>query len=287
MSIEILPLAEADIPGAVDCLQRAFADDPYFRWAFDDPSKVRAETSPKRHAHVSSDSEIPSPTEGPMNANAAWKNKHRETKPQPPQFNVQRNAASLGAHFKFGLSCGYPIYIAKVSRAAPEYKTDREIKLAPGSIVGICWWSTPEEQPAQETWGHWAQGWLLSFRQLMYNIRFAGRGGLNVRRYWVWKEQQKLAQTDLWVDPRGYYFCNMLGVSSQVRGMGVGKRLMDIVMQKADEEGISCYLESSKGFPNIAIYQKMGFELFQEIKCADGEDVCKVRCSLYRTSFGD
>lgn len=42
MSIEITPLAQADIPGAVECVQQAFADDPYFRWAFDDPSKVWA-----------------------------------------------------------------------------------------------------------------------------------------------------------------------------------------------------------------------------------------------------
>ncbi|KAJ5724716.1 Acyl-CoA N-acyltransferase [Penicillium malachiteum] len=236
MSIEILPLAEADIPGAVDCLQRAFSDDPYFRWAFDDPSK----------------------------------------------FNVERNAASLSAHFKFGLSCGYPIYIAKVSRATGDYKPnpDREIKLAPGSVVGICWWSLPEQPPIRQTWSVWANSWLLSFRQLMYNIRFAGRGGLNVRRYWIWKERQQEAQDYLWVDPRGYYFCNMLGVSSQVRGMGVGKRLMDVVMQRADEEGIPCYLESSKGFPNVAIYEKMGFELNREIRCVDGEDICKLYCMI-------
>lgn len=41
MSIEIVPLSRADIPGAVECVQKAFADDPYFRWAFDDPAKVR------------------------------------------------------------------------------------------------------------------------------------------------------------------------------------------------------------------------------------------------------
>lgn len=40
MSIEIVPLTQADIPGAVDCVQKAFADDPYFRWVFDVPSKV-------------------------------------------------------------------------------------------------------------------------------------------------------------------------------------------------------------------------------------------------------
>jgi hypothetical protein len=40
MAIDILPLTKADIPGAVICIQKAFADDPYFRWVFDDPSKV-------------------------------------------------------------------------------------------------------------------------------------------------------------------------------------------------------------------------------------------------------
>ncbi|KAJ5287834.1 Acyl-CoA N-acyltransferase [Penicillium angulare] len=234
MSIEVIPLAEADIPSAVDCLQKAFADDPYFCWAFDDPSK----------------------------------------------FNVQRNAASLGAHFRFGLGCGYPIYVAKVTRAASERKTERPITLPPGSVVGICWWSSPEVHPVHQTWSVWAQEWLLSFRQLMYNIRFAGRGGLNVRRYWIWKSMQTEAQKMQWTNPHGYYFCNMLGVSPQAQGMGVGKRLMDVVIQKADEEVIPCYLESSKGAPNIAIYERMGFELTGEIKCADGEDICKLYCMI-------
>lgn len=47
MPIEIVPMAEADIPGAVECVQRAFADDPYFRWAFNDRSKVRDTISPR------------------------------------------------------------------------------------------------------------------------------------------------------------------------------------------------------------------------------------------------
>lgn len=51
MSIEVAPLARADIPGAVECVQKAFADDPYFRWAFDDPSKVRY-TIRKRHSQA-------------------------------------------------------------------------------------------------------------------------------------------------------------------------------------------------------------------------------------------
>jgi hypothetical protein len=30
-----------------------------------------------------------------------------------------------------------------------------------------------------------------------------------------------------------------------------------------------CYLESSKGYPNVGIYEKMGFELVKEIECVD------------------
>ncbi|KAJ5994357.1 Acyl-CoA N-acyltransferase [Penicillium sp. IBT 35674x] len=229
MSIEIVPLAEADIAGVVDCVQSTFADDPYFRWAFD-----------------------------------------------PAKFKAERNAASIAAHLQFSLNCGYPVFVAKVGRAASDLKTDHEIRLAPGTVVGFSWWTPPEAPSLSQPWSVWAQEWLLSFRQLMFNIRFAGRGGLDVRRYWLWKKMQKNALNDLWTDPRGYYYCSLLGVSSQVRGMGVGKRLMETILQKADEEGISCYLESSKGYPNIAIYEKMGFELNKEITCDDGGNVCKL-----------
>ncbi|KAJ5437893.1 Acyl-CoA N-acyltransferase [Penicillium daleae] len=230
MSIEIVPLTKADIPAAVECVQKAFSDDPYFRWAFNDPSK----------------------------------------------FNIQRNAASLAAHFQYGLSCDCPISVAKVSHSSSDQKVDQDFKLPPGSVVGVGWWYSPQAACESQTWSTWAQEWLLSFRQLLNNIRFLGRGGLNVPRYMIWKQVQQDAHNTLWTNPRGYYFCNMVGVSSQARGMGVGKRLMESVMEKADQEGISCYLESSKGHPNITIYEKMGFELIKEIECAEGGDVCKV-----------
>jgi len=47
MSIEIVPLAKADIAGVVDCVQSTFADDPFFRWAFD-AAKVRATRTPSQ-----------------------------------------------------------------------------------------------------------------------------------------------------------------------------------------------------------------------------------------------
>lgn len=38
MPIEVVPLSEADIPGAIEVIQQAFADDPYFQWVFDSPN---------------------------------------------------------------------------------------------------------------------------------------------------------------------------------------------------------------------------------------------------------
>jgi hypothetical protein len=35
MAIEVVPLTEADIPGAIQVIQRAFEDDPYYKWVFD------------------------------------------------------------------------------------------------------------------------------------------------------------------------------------------------------------------------------------------------------------
>lgn len=39
MPIEISRMVEGDIDGAVECIQKAFAEDPYFEWVF--PENVR------------------------------------------------------------------------------------------------------------------------------------------------------------------------------------------------------------------------------------------------------
>lgn len=40
MAVRIEPLKMEHIPGAVECIQVAFAGDPYFSFVFNDPSKV-------------------------------------------------------------------------------------------------------------------------------------------------------------------------------------------------------------------------------------------------------
>ena len=39
MPVEITRMVEGDIEGAIDCIQKAFAQDPYFAWVF--PENVR------------------------------------------------------------------------------------------------------------------------------------------------------------------------------------------------------------------------------------------------------
>lgn len=40
MPIEVTRMTEADIDGAIDTIQQAFADDPYNLWVYPDRSKV-------------------------------------------------------------------------------------------------------------------------------------------------------------------------------------------------------------------------------------------------------
>ena len=45
MPLEVTLMREADINGAIDTIQQAFADDPYNNWVFNDRSKVHDSTT--------------------------------------------------------------------------------------------------------------------------------------------------------------------------------------------------------------------------------------------------
>ncbi|RDW81248.1 uncharacterized protein DSM5745_04805 [Aspergillus mulundensis] len=186
----------------------------------------------------------------------------------PETYNIARNAASLSAHFRHGLAIRAPIYIAKDT--------------ASNRVVGICWWHPPEPTSSSPPFTHQAQDALLSIRQFLFNIRYRGRGGLRLNRYRQWKALQAKKHDRIWTDERGYYFCNVIAVRAEMRGLGLGRRLVEVVTERADEEGMPCYLESSKGMPNLAIYQKLGFQGVGEIECVDenGKDGCTLYCMI-------
>jgi GNAT superfamily N-acetyltransferase len=100
------------------------------------------------------------------------------------------------------------------------------------------------------------------------------------QRYYIWKTKQAEAHSELWTDPRGYYFLNIMVVVPGQQGKGIGKMLAREVTKKADEEGRKCYLESSRDVPNIGIYEAMGFHFVKQMNCDDGGEVCKLYCMV-------
>ncbi|KAJ5633823.1 hypothetical protein N7528_001665 [Penicillium herquei] len=228
MAIEVVPLTEADIPGAIHVIQQAFADDPYFKWVFD------AST-----------------------------------------FNKRRNYDSLAARCQWGIKNA----IFQVAREKTDLsKDDGNSSTSSSPVLGVSCWLPPQSPTQPETWASWMQGWILSFNQLINNIRYLGRGGLRTNRYWIWKQQQQKAQTEIWDDPRGYYFCNIVAVSPEAQGKGIGRLLFEAITKIADTEGVKCYLESSKNEPNVQIYERMGFEMSRTMECRDGQDACVLYC---------
>jgi GNAT superfamily N-acetyltransferase len=131
-------------------------------------------------------------------------------------------------------------------------------------------WMPPTSPSAPESWSLYLSNWYLWLGQVQMNLWY-GRGGLSTTRYWIWKARQAEAQAELWTSERGYYFCNIVTVLPEAQGKGVGRALMEEVLAMADREGVECYLESSRREPNVAIYEKFGFELVKDMECRDGE----------------
>jgi GNAT superfamily N-acetyltransferase len=71
------------------------------------------------------------------------------------------------------------------------------------------------------------------------------------QRYYIWKQKQAEAQSEIWTDPKGYYFLNIMVVLPGQQGKGIGKALAGEVTKMADNKGMKCYLESSRDTPNM------------------------------------
>ena len=162
-------------------------------------------------------------------------------------------------------------------------------------VVGISMWSPPASptDPATQSWYDWYHDNLLWVKQGFNWIYYRGHGGLILRRYWVWKAQQARAQARIWgnrdreerfagyqrppgldtggtgTGGEGYYFVNVIAVHPDYQGLGIGRKLMAPGLERADEEGVRCYLESSRWEPNTAVYGKMGFRCVLGMRCED------------------
>ncbi|KAK6436028.1 hypothetical protein LTR95_007783 [Oleoguttula sp. CCFEE 5521] len=177
-------------------------------------------------------------------------------------FSLQRNRVSLGIRCRWGKDYAM-FHVAKDPTSS-----------TPDKILGVACWLPPTLANTPQTWSAYIGDWSLYLQQFRMNLWY-GRGGLITRRYWIWKAAQAEAQRELWTDPKGYYFCNIVTVLPEAQGKGIGKALF-----KADEEGVKCYLESSRAEPNMAIYERMGFKLAKEMVLDDDGDAITLYCMI-------
>ncbi|TKA76990.1 hypothetical protein B0A49_01976 [Cryomyces minteri] len=182
-------------------------------------------------------------------------------------FSTIRNRVSLGIRCRWGLQHAL-FYVAKDAASS-----------TPDKVIGTAMWLPPSPPSAPRSWPLYLASWSLWLQQVRMNLYY-GRGGLNTKRYWIWKAAQHEAQSGLWTDERGYYFCNIVTVLPECQGRGIGRALFEVVMRRADEEGVNCYLESSRAEPNMRIYERMGFKLAREMLCDDDGDAIKLFCMM-------
>jgi len=65
----------------------------------------------------------------------------------------------------------------------------------------------------------------------------------------------------LMTEPHWYLW--VLGVAPEARGRGIGRALLRPILERADVEGVPCYLETQTA-GNVVFYRKSGFDVIAE-----------------------
>lgn len=117
------------------------------------------------------------------------------------------------------------------------------------TVLGIAVWLPPGAFP-------WSAGRKLRATWLFTKVWAADpKGFKNFTRLGMHAEMQHPGD-EHWV-------LEALGIRPEAQRRGLGTRLMNPVLRKADSEGIYCYLETSDP-ANIAYYGRFGFEVVNE-----------------------
>jgi ribosomal protein S18 acetylase RimI-like enzyme len=136
--------------------------------------------------------------------------------------------------------------------------------LKPKNLEGISIWVPPRKLKIKISG-------VLKSRLYMIPVRLGREafGRLNVIMEQSKKYHIKYA-------PGPHYYLMVLAVDPDHQSKGFGSALMRPVLQKADEEGLPCYLEASNERV-IPLYQRHGFKVMEEIKIPDGPSLWAMR----------
>jgi len=64
--------------------------------------------------------------------------------------------------------------------------------------------------------------------------------------------------------PPAHWYLMVVGVSPEARGQGLGRALLEPVMNRADASGLPCYLETAQP-DNVEFYEYIGFKKIVEV----------------------
>ena len=125
-------------------------------------------------------------------------------------------------------------------------------------VAGVACWAAPGK--ARPTlWRTLRTGFLLP-RSVMVLSAASRKRFLSVVG-WIDRFHGKVMS-----EPHWYLWA--LGVEPDMQGQGIGGRLLEPVLEMADESGMPWYLETQTEW-NVAFYQRHGFEVVREERMPD------------------
>jgi ribosomal protein S18 acetylase RimI-like enzyme len=118
-------------------------------------------------------------------------------------------------------------------------------------VTGVAIWVPP---------GRGASSFLDSLRMIPALARLAGWRRLRE----VAAATELLEQRRLTHVPAPHWYLSALGVDPDRQRQGIGSALLRLVLDRADEEGTSAYLETATA-RNVLLYERHGFDVVEEL----------------------
>lgn len=143
------------------------------------------------------------------------------------------------------------------SKIILEYcQPEQEIYTTAGTVKGVAIW-LPPEQPSLNTLRLLQLGFIafplhVQLKRLMEYLSIFSK---------IEKYRQDMT--------RSHWYLMMLGVAPAYQNQGIGGSLLQPILQRADKDGIPCYLETSTE-GGVRFYQRQGFEVLRSDRVAGG-----------------
>jgi ribosomal protein S18 acetylase RimI-like enzyme len=134
---------------------------------------------------------------------------------------------------------------ATVARDAVRFQAS-SVAVAGSTVIGVALWLPPGGFP-------WTLARKLRSVPSLAPILFAAPGAVSAL--------VRLAANAERLHPsRPHWYLEVLGIAPDAQGVGLGRRLLEPGLARADRAGLPCYLETAR-YDNVAFYERFGFHV--------------------------